>query len=41
MDNGSVENLLKLKEDGLSYVSSNAVDKELNDIVEKLIRYKE
>lgn len=41
MDNGTVKNLLKLKEDGLSYISSSAVDKELDDIVEKLIRYKE
>lgn len=39
MDNASVENLTKLKEDGLSYVSNRVVDEELDDIVEKLLRY--
>lgn len=39
MDNASNDNLIKLKEDGLSYVSQSAVDKELDDIVEKLIQY--
>ena len=41
MDNASVENLIKLKEDGLSYVSDLDVDKELDDIVMKLIQYQE
>jgi patatin-like phospholipase/acyl hydrolase len=41
MDNGSVENLMKLKEDGLSYVSDSSVEKEIDAIVDKLIRYKE
>ena len=41
MDNASVENLIKLKEDGLSYVSNIDVDKELDDIVMKLIQYQE
>lgn len=40
MDNASVENLRKLKEDALSYISNSDVDKELDDIVEKLIQYK-
>ncbi|MEQ8908834.1 MAG: CBASS cGAMP-activated phospholipase [Vicingaceae bacterium] len=39
MDDASKENLLKLKEDGLSYVSQTAVDTELDDIVEKLIDF--
>ena len=39
MDNASVENLQRLKEDGLSYVSNTEADKELDDIVEKLIKY--
>lgn len=39
MDNAADDNLTKLKEDGLSYVSQSAVDKELDDIVAKLIRY--
>ncbi len=39
MDNASIENLQKLKDDGLSYVSNTAVDKELDAIVEKLIAY--
>ena len=39
MDNASVENLQRLKEDGLSYVSNAEADKELDDIVEKLIKY--
>jgi patatin-like phospholipase/acyl hydrolase len=41
MDNASVENLQKLKEDGLSYVSKSDVDKELDEIVRKLVHYKE
>ena len=36
-----MENLIKLKEDGLSYVSDLDVDKELDDIVMKLIQYQE
>jgi patatin-like phospholipase/acyl hydrolase len=39
MDNARVENLQKLKEDGLSYISEANIDKELNDIVQKLIDY--
>ena len=39
MDNATEENLQKLKEDGLSFVSSQNVDKELDQIVEKLIKY--
>jgi len=39
MDNASIANLQKLKEDGLSYISMEAVDKELDEIVEKLIKY--
>jgi patatin-like phospholipase/acyl hydrolase len=39
MDNASVKNLQKLKEDGLSYISNPNVDKELDHIVEKLIKY--
>jgi len=39
MDNASKENVLKLKEDALSYVSRPSVDHELEEIVEKLIKY--
>jgi patatin-like phospholipase/acyl hydrolase len=39
MDNASIENLQKLKEDGLSYISIQSIDKELDAIVEKLIKY--
>jgi len=39
MDNGSIDNLQKLKEDGLSYISIESIDKELDEIVEKLIKY--
>jgi len=39
MDNASHENLQKLKEDGLSYISIQSIDKELDAIVEKLITY--
>jgi hypothetical protein len=39
MDNASPENLQKLKEDGLSYISIQSIDKELDAIVEKLIKY--
>jgi patatin-like phospholipase/acyl hydrolase len=39
MDNAKVENLQKLKEYGLNYISDANVDKELNEIVEKLIDY--
>lgn len=39
MDNASTENLLKLKEDGLSYISDKTIDEELDAIVEKLIKY--
>ncbi len=41
MDNASKENLLKLKEDGLSYVSKSEVDQQLDSIVDKLINYGE
>ena len=37
MDNASIDNLQKLKEDGLAYISSGG--KELDEIVEKLIKY--
>ena len=40
MDNGSVDNLIKLKEDGLSYISRTSVDQELDEIVDKLMGYK-
>jgi hypothetical protein len=39
MDNGSIENMTKLKEDALSYLADDAIDKELDAIVEKLIDY--
>ncbi|MFD2567972.1 patatin-like phospholipase family protein [Pseudotenacibaculum haliotis] len=39
MDNASVENMNLLKEDALSYLSQKEVNKELDDIVEKLIKY--
>ncbi|WKD85231.1 Putative sporulation hydrolase CotR [Polaribacter huanghezhanensis] len=39
MDNASIENLQKLNEDGLSFVSIESIDKELDTIVEKLIKY--
>lgn len=35
----SIDNLQKLKEDGLSYISIESIDKELDEIVEKLIKY--
>jgi len=41
MDNASIDNLQKLKEDGLSYISIESIDKELDEIVEKLIKYHE
>ncbi len=37
MDNASIENMQRLKEDALSYISSSKVDAELNTIVDKLI----
>ncbi len=40
MDNASLENLLKLKEDALSYVSREEVDEELEAIANKLIEYR-
>ena len=39
MDNATEDNLQKLKEDGLSFVSSQNIDKELDEIVDKLIKY--
>ncbi len=39
MDNASEENMQKLKEDALSYLSQSAIDDELDRIAEKLIRY--
>jgi hypothetical protein len=39
MDNASIENMTRLKEDALSYVSQYEVDKELDEIVEKLVAY--
>jgi hypothetical protein len=39
MDNASIDNLQKLNEDGLSYISIESIDKELDEIVEKLIKY--
>lgn len=41
MDDASEENMNKLKSDALSYVSDNRVDKELEDIADKLIVYGE
>ena len=37
MDNATVDNLKKLKEDALTYVSDADVDKQLNEIAKKLI----
>lgn len=39
MDNASIENMTKLKEDTLSYISQPSIDKEINQIVDKLIGY--
>jgi patatin-like phospholipase/acyl hydrolase len=39
MDNASVENMTKLKEDALSYISDSKVDKMLDNVVDKLIGY--
>jgi hypothetical protein len=39
MDNASVNNMNRLKEDALSYVSDSKVDKELDAIADKLIEY--
>jgi len=41
MDNASIENMQKLKEDALSYISGEDKNKELDEIVEKLIGYSE
>lgn len=41
MDNASAENLIKLKEDGLNYISETKVNVLLDEIVEKLIKYRE
>lgn len=40
MDNASPDNLLKLKEDALSYISNEKVNQELDTIARKLIEYK-
>ncbi len=39
MDNASPENLKKLKEDALNYISQNEIDEELDLIAKKLIEY--
>jgi hypothetical protein len=39
MDNASVENMMLLKEDALSYLSQKEHDECLDEIVEKLIAY--
>ncbi|WP_215223537.1 patatin-like phospholipase family protein [Echinicola shivajiensis] len=39
MDNGSIENMTKLKEDALSYISKSEVDEELDKITEKLFKF--
>jgi hypothetical protein len=39
MDNASLENLQKLNEDGLAYISMEKVDAELDRIVDKLLKY--
>jgi len=39
MDNASVENLQLLKEDGISYVADPVAEKEIDEIVDKLIKY--
>jgi len=39
MDNASIENLQKLNEDGLTFISKKEIDKELDIIVDKLIKY--
>lgn len=41
MDNASIENMTKLKDDAISYLDLEEVDKELDRIVEKLIEYAE
>lgn len=38
MDNASVENLKRLEEDALNYISNAIVDKELDDIAQKLLK---
>jgi hypothetical protein len=40
MDNASIENLQKLNNDGLMFISKDDIDKELDIIVDKLIEYK-
>lgn len=39
MDNASVENMQKLEEDALSFISNEDNDQQLNEIVKKLINY--
>lgn len=39
MDDGSVANIKKLREDGLSYIAKSEVEEKLNGIVDKLIAY--
>ncbi|QMU66111.1 MAG: hypothetical protein GKR88_18760 [Flavobacteriaceae bacterium] len=39
MDDGSVENLQKLKEDGLAYISKTNINEELDTIANKLVKY--
>ncbi|WP_186756884.1 patatin-like phospholipase family protein [Echinicola salinicaeni] len=39
MDNGSIENMTKLKEDALSYISKSEVDEQLDEITEKLFKF--
>ncbi len=41
MDNGSVDNLMRLKTDGDTYISDKAVNNRLDEIVEKLIRFEQ
>lgn len=41
MDNASLDNLRRLKEDALTYVSKEEVNSKLDEIVEKLIEFKE
>ena len=41
MDNASVDNMQKLKQDAISYLSNKKVDKELDAIADKLIQYAE
>ena len=40
MDNATVDNLKRLEEDALTYVSDGKIDKQLDEIAKKLIANK-